>query len=388
MKYYFPIHLNGDNRGCEAIAKGTALIINTEKDNLLGLCTNTNLDKKLGIDKFITLISDKHESIIFRIKRKLIQFLSSDSKKVRDYTYKFHYNDFLDKATINDIMISTGGDMMCYNNNQVNYTNNYISSKGIKSILWGCSIGECNLTPEKIQTLKRFSLIYARESLTKEVLNKQNIKNVVVYPDPAFILEPEVCRLPACFNKKVIGINLSNFTMGGFSLNTSFAKEVINLISYILDYTDYNILFIPHVLWEKQNDILISTLLQEHFSSPRISILNSHTLNYCQIRYVISKCTFFIGARTHAIISAYSTKVPSIAIGYSIKSKGIAKDLNLPAQMLVDSINITPNELLNSFKYLIDNEKNIHQHYDNIIDEYKSQVWNIRKDLHKLITTD
>ena len=29
MKYYFPIHLNGGNRGCEAISKGTALNITT-----------------------------------------------------------------------------------------------------------------------------------------------------------------------------------------------------------------------------------------------------------------------------------------------------------------------------------------------------------------------
>ena len=27
MKYYFPIHLDGGNRGCEAIAKGTAMLL-------------------------------------------------------------------------------------------------------------------------------------------------------------------------------------------------------------------------------------------------------------------------------------------------------------------------------------------------------------------------
>ena len=27
MKIYFPIHLDGGNRGCEAIAKGTAVIL-------------------------------------------------------------------------------------------------------------------------------------------------------------------------------------------------------------------------------------------------------------------------------------------------------------------------------------------------------------------------
>ena len=42
---------------------------------------------------------------------------------------------------------------------------------------------------------------------------------------------------------------------------------------------------------------------------------------------MISKCRYFIGARTHAVIAAYSTGVPAIALGYSVKSKGIAEDL-------------------------------------------------------------
>jgi polysaccharide pyruvyl transferase WcaK-like protein len=36
---------------------------------------------------------------------------------------------------------------------------------------------------------------------------------------------------------------------------------------------------------------------------------------------------FFIGARTHATIAAYSTLVPTMVLGYSVKSKGIAKDI-------------------------------------------------------------
>jgi polysaccharide pyruvyl transferase WcaK-like protein len=34
-----------------------------------------------------------------------------------------------------------------------------------------------------------------------------------------------------------------------------------------------------------------------------------------------------IAARTHATIAAYSTLVPVYALGYSIKARGIAKDL-------------------------------------------------------------
>ena len=38
MKYYFPIHLDGGNRGCEAIAKGTAMLLGTDVKDNIGLC--------------------------------------------------------------------------------------------------------------------------------------------------------------------------------------------------------------------------------------------------------------------------------------------------------------------------------------------------------------
>ena len=34
-----------------------------------------------------------------------------------------------------------------------------------------------------------------------------------------------------------------------------------------------------------------------------------------------------MGARTHATIAAYSTCVPTVVFGYSVKSIGIAKDI-------------------------------------------------------------
>lgn len=56
MRYYFPLHLDGGNRGCEAIAKGTAILLNEPQQNLIGLCTNVSLDEKLGVSKYISLI--------------------------------------------------------------------------------------------------------------------------------------------------------------------------------------------------------------------------------------------------------------------------------------------------------------------------------------------
>lgn len=378
MKYYFPIHLNGDNRGCEAIAKGTALILKENKKNLIGLCTNTELDHRLKVDDYITLQPMCKKSVLFRAENKIYKSIIHDAWKRKSFIYHYEYTPFLNQMTKDDIMISTGGDMMCYDENQVIYTVDYLHKRGIHSILWGCSIGEKNLTPRKLQALKQFSHIYARETLTQEVLSNHNINNVSVFPDPAFVLEPTPCQLPKCFSRnEVIGINLSNYVMGGFDLNSAFAKEVDSLIKFILQSTDYQILLIPHVLWKGQDDRIISNLIKGKYDlNNRISILDSDNLNYCQIRYIISKCYCFIGARTHAAISAYSTCIPTIAIGYSIKSKGIAKDIGMPEEIIVDSINIRKNQLLDAFCHLLNEADSLSKHLYNIMDSYKQKCKN------------
>lgn len=377
MKYYFPIHLDGDNRGCEGIAKGTAALLQEKKENLIGLCSDIALDEYLGIGTHVTLKPYPKNSFLYKIYRKLMYILTrKDSKIFNEITYRHDYLPFLNSMSQTDIMLSTGGDLMCYNDNQVIYTVNHTKKKGIKSILWGCSIGENNLTPAKMKALKNFTLIYARESLTKEMLNKHGFNNVVVYPDPAFVLKPELCTLPECFShSEVIGLNISNYVIGGFELDTPFAKEVIKMVEYILLKTKLHILLIPHVMWDGQDDRIVSKNLKEFFHSDRISILNSDKLNYCQIRHVISKCKIFIGARTHAVISAYSTCVPTIALGYSIKSVGIAKDVGMPEWSVVNSKDIKKDLLLDALGRIEKEEQNIKNILLSTMNSYRQKTF-------------
>jgi colanic acid/amylovoran biosynthesis protein len=51
------------------------------------------------------------------------------------------------------------------------------------------------------------------------------------------------------------------------------------------------------------------------------------TLNAPQLKHVLSRCQYFIGARTHATIGALSSQVPTVSIAYSIKAKGLNRDL-------------------------------------------------------------
>ncbi len=385
MKYYLPIHLDGGNRGCEAITKGTAQILKVDRCNLIALSRDIKLDTFLGLNNLATLVPAKKSAFFFKIIRKIKNLFIQDYYKKLELSYRYQYKDFIESIPQDGVMISTGGDMMCYDDNEVIFTNEELYQKGIKTILWGCSIGEKNLTPRKMETLKHFSLIYARESLTKMTLEKHGLKNVVLFPDPAFVLNPEKIELPQIFDHgDVIGINLSNYVVGGFNLDTLFGVEIVKLLDYIFEKTTLQVLLVPHVLWEGQDDRIISNVVHNKYKhTNRISILASEKFNYCQIRYIISNCRYFIGGRTHAVISAYSTCVPTLALGYSIKSTGIAKDLGMPDWTVVDSSNIMPNSLLNSFIKLLDNSEYLSHLLENTLSSYVNKINGIKEALIK-----
>lgn len=65
-----------------------------------------------------------------------------DESELTQLYFECHYNMFLSKMESEDILFSTGGDMLCYGNNEVIYTNEKVRARGLKSVLWGCSIGK------------------------------------------------------------------------------------------------------------------------------------------------------------------------------------------------------------------------------------------------------
>lgn len=358
--YMFPLHLDAGNRGCEAIALGTLKILQIKKEQYLALSKNKKYDLQVKMERRITYYANRKnpfEYIVFRLIQKL-----SNKKFKRKLAYSYDYNSFMKQATQQSLTFITGGDMLCYGNNQVNYITDYLYSHGKKVVLWGCSVGKENLTPEKETALRQFSCITTRESLTYELLkNELHLPNVHLFPDPAFVLKPEICDLPEYFDKKVVGINLSNFVGAQIGENTIFGKNILSLFDYILNNTQFDIVLIPHVFWKGQDDRISCNYFYDRFKeNQRVHVLNTENMSYCQIRYAISKCKFFLGARTHAMISAYSTCVPSIALGYSIKSKGIAKDLMLPNYTVLDYRNLQcDDEIVERFKQLQNNEADI-----------------------------
>ena len=108
--------------------------------------------------------------------------------------------------------------------------------------------------------------------------------------------------------------------------------------------------------------------------------------NCTQLKAYISKCRFFIGARTHVTIAAYSTCVPTLVVGYSVKSKGIAKDIfGTYDRYVIPVQNLTEDNLINEFKWMVNNEKSIKNHLESFMPKYRQKSLEAGKEITNIL---
>ena len=370
-------HGSAYNHGCEAIVRSTVDLLSLEKEKTILFSNNIQGDLDCKLDDIVKVepINEtpvEHNSSLGIIYRACSHLYSDHEKMYYRFFGKKRFEYMYNKG---EVALSIGGDNYCYPDQiEILGTRNYwLNKKGTKTILWGATLSERFMTPNVIEDLNRYSLICVRERDSLELLKKYYVKTeIVLSPDPAFALKPEETEWENR-NKHIIGINISPFVFN-CSENDIGLKNYITLINWILAETDFDIALIPHVVFPNKynNDVLLASKLKESFSDePRVFVI-SDGYNCCQLKSLISKCKIFVGARTHATIAAYSTGVPTLVVGYSEKSIGIAKDLFGLAEGYVCSVQNMKKEtqLLNDFKHLLNNEQNIRSFLKDRIPEY------------------
>lgn len=182
-----------------------------------------------------------------------------------------------------------------------------------------------------------------------------------------------------------MGINISP-TVISFERDSGKTLEAaVTLIRYIIQETDMQIALIPHVVWGNMDDRIIHKKLYEMFQDTgRVVLLEDH--NCMELKGFIARCRLFIGARTHATIAAYSSCVPTVVLGYSVKARGIAKDLFgteegyvLPVQSLRGRDN-----LAQAFAWLLKNEATIRARLQAVMPAYCAKALDAGKEIDLL----
>lgn len=208
-------------------------------------------------------------------------------------------------------------------------------------------------------------------------------------PDPAFHMLPQHCDIDPRFSiGGTIGINISPLIIASEEADVVAYANYKSLIRHILDETDANIALIPHVVWSHNDDrIPLKRLYDDFGCSERLILVDDHTAP--ELKYIISKCDFFVGARTHATIAAYSSCVPTLVVSYSVKARGIAWDLFgaedgyvLPVQQLR-----SVSELTDAFDRLYGRRDEIRVHLANTLPGYIAEAQNIHKLLEDITSS-
>ena len=392
-KFLLTGHAGFYNRGCEAIVKSTAdllrskfqvakiILYSGDYENDLRMINDNQIQLRPGSPHRLTT-----EWFMQGLIKHIPRFSQLFVKKFAALYYKA------------DACLSIGGD---------NYTLDYgfpgsllirdqlAMRAGIPLIIWGASIGPFELSPNAKAIMKEHlrsvNLITARDSVTVEYLKSLGVtKNVVQVFDPAFIMKPETYSGPEndfIESGDIMGLNIS-----ALIAKWRTDKKIEPLINEIAGFVEIatakglKVLLVPHVIRNSRdlvvNDEAVLTMVMKQITTHRESVLIlPGKLNACQMKWIISKCRFFIGARTHSTIASISSGVPTISIAYSQKAKGINQDIFGHENYVLETQIVSKENLRKKLNLLIENEETIR----NLLSDKKIEmIHNAQKNIDAL----
>lgn len=387
------MHAGSGNHGCEAIVNSLCAMLPM---NVAVVTNDAKEDEKYSLGEICDLWQERRfgEHRLMHVLYYLYRKVTGDAESF----IRFRYRKAFQQAQI-PLAISIGGDNYCYDNmlNDLRLANRAFNQAGTKTILLGCSIEPELLKNQAIrEDLSQYQMIIARESITYEALlqmqkeqeaeGKTRLPDIRLYPDSAFTLKTE---LPVSqeypLDKDTIGINISPMIQDNESEPGITMRSYQALIQHILDTTQSQIALIPHVVWARNDDrVPITQLYEKYQDTGRVMLISDR--NCMQLKGIISQCRMFVGARTHATIAAYSSLVPTLVVGYSVKARGIARDLFGTEEHYVIPVQLLgkPEQLIAAYDWLAAHEKEMRQHLEQVMPAYQEQAMKTGKEVERL----
>lgn len=370
-----------DNRGCEAIVRGTMTILRAEfgedvvVDNACfgdpELCLRqADNESDAGIRRTYPLSLPRRfltrcvHAVKYRSLLYLPRPLASLMRPPRSYKAVGRSLETARAA------LEIGGD-----NYTLNYCvpaafvelDRYIQSKNVPVVLWGASVGPFDgrprLAKRMFDHLRTLSAILVRETLTQEYLDANGVgENVHLVADPAFVMrpqEPPSSRLPVGITPSAIGLNLSplfgRYVCPGDS--SKWLSMCTELVVELIRRTGRQVVLIPHCIapYTYWNDaaFLKSVACSVQDRGVEQVVLVTSDLTAAETKWVIGRCAVFAGARMHATIAALSVCIPTLSFAYSLKAKGLTRDVLGSLEYCVDARRFNPGTVVERIQSLL-----------------------------------
>jgi colanic acid/amylovoran biosynthesis protein len=235
--------------------------------------------------------------------------------------------------------------------------------------------------------IARYILSYAhiilsrdRESidLVKDILGKKShSKQIIFCPDVAFALDsiaPKDGVIQPFLNTgsptPVVGFNINGLLYNGgytrnnmFNLRMDYKLFVHKLSETILKKTNANLLLIPHTFAAHGHVESDADACAEVFTAlapvykGRIQMIVGEYDQHA-IKGIIGCCDFFIGSRMHACIAALSQKIPTAAVAYSKKFKGVFNSIDV-GNLVIDAREVETQEAVDMIVAMVEDRAQI-----------------------------
>lgn len=318
-------HSGCENRGCEALVRTTSALFSAAGAQVLAASDQPEYDQTVGLPDVHKILSSTISP--YSIHR-LINSVGFRLGMPREHEVARKYHPVIQAGGRCDVCLSIGGDTYCYQPQEhMAVINGRLHQKGKPIVLWGCSVDPERLQGQLLEDLRAYDLIVARESITAKAMQERGLP-VRTFCDPAFFLEAEELPLPKGWREgKTVGLNVSPLVLSCTKDKAAALEAFCALVDHILKTSDCAVALVPHVTWPHDNDLDALGKIKERFAEEERVFLLPGTLNAVQYKGYIKRLRALVTARTHASIAAYSTAVPTLVIGYSVKARGIARDL-------------------------------------------------------------
>ncbi|MFQ9805604.1 MAG: polysaccharide pyruvyl transferase family protein [Christensenellales bacterium] len=318
-------HSGCENRGCEAIVRSTSALFAQAGAHVSVTSGQAELDRKLNLPDVARLLDEQISP--YSVSR-LVNSIGFRLGMPREHEVARKYLPVIREGRRADVCLSVGGDTYCYAPQEhIRVINGRLRRADKPLVLWGCSVNPERLEGECLNDLKAYDLVVARESITAQAMRDAGM-NVRMWCDPAFTMAAEELPLPTGWKEKqTVGLNVSPLVLSHAKDKEAALNAFVSLVRHILRTSDRAVALIPHVTWAHDNDMDALSAIKAHFADePRVFIL-SDRLNAMQYKGYVKRLCGLVTARTHVSVAAYSTFVPTLVIGYSVKARGIARDL-------------------------------------------------------------
>lgn len=319
-------HGGAYNHGAEAILRGSLPVFREAGVPILLSTHFPEQDREFGLDRLVDRLIPAGLALVPQEKA-AVTFAEKEAAAAKIY------RDALALIDAGTVCIGVGGDNYCYPNwHRQSVFHRTAKERGGRSVLWGCSIQPEGIEQRMLEVLRGHDRIYARESLTANALRERGLGQVVLRRDPAFALLPEPSALPEGFCGRAAAVNLSPLML---RRSGRLLDDFVKAARVLLDRVD-TLVLLPHVTMPVDDDQQALNALRERLAPAERA--RTCTVpggwNAAQRKYLISRCELLVCCRTHASIAGYSCGVPTLVVGYSVKSQGIGRDLGMERWVL------------------------------------------------------